>query len=412
MMNRMRAADTMEAKKSKRATESMRPLRQALPLPASLYAATVVAITLSLAGCQSGMNAPGSAAAGARSAAPIEAVAARDYRVDPFWPQALPEQWLLGAVAGVAVDRQDHVWIVQRPSTLTDDEKAASFSPPRAECCVPAPTVIEFDRSGKVVQAWGAPGKGYDFPKREHGIHVDGQDNVWIAGNHDTDHQIVKFSRGGKFLLQIGQAGKTGGSNDTALLGKPAYMEVDDKANELFVADGYGNRRVIVFDASTGAYKRHWGAYGNRPADDKTTYDPAAPPSQQFGTPVHCVRLARDGLVYVCDRANNRIQVFDRSGRYVKEFFLERQTLQIGSVWDLVLSTDPAQRYLYVADGGNNKVHVLDRQNGSRVGAFGRNGRMAGQFHWVHNIAIDSDGNLFTAEVDNGKRLQKFVPQR
>ncbi|KQP23605.1 hypothetical protein ASF43_02465 [Pseudorhodoferax sp. Leaf267] len=332
------------------------------------------------------------------------------YLVDPYWPKPLPDQWQVGAVAGVAVDRRDHVWIIQRPSSLTDDEKAASFSPPRAACCVPAPSVIEFDADGKVLRSWGAPGAGYEFPKREHGIHVDAQDNVWIAGNHEQDHQILKFTADGKFLLQIGQAGQTGGSNDTKLLGKPAHMEVDTAANELFVADGYGNRRVIVFDATTGAYKRHWGAYGSKPDDAKTTYDPAAPPSKQFGSPVHCVRLARDGLVYVCDRQNNRIQVFRKSGEFVREFFLEKQTLQIGSVWDMVLSTDPQQSYLYVADGGNNVVHVLRRDTGAKVSAFGRNGRMAGQFHWVHNIAIDSKGNLFTAEVDTGKRVQRFVP--
>ena len=381
-----------------------------------LALAVAGATALLLGGCQSTTTsdaaAPVDAAAGPRAPAPIEAVAPRDYRVDPFWPQTLPDQWLLGAVAGVAVDRQDHVWIIQRPSTLTDDEKAAAFQPPKAECCVPAPAVIEFDRDGKVIQAWGAPGNGFDFPKREHGIYVDAKDHVWIAGNHESDHQVLKFTRDGRFLLQIGHAGRTGGSNDTSLLGKPAYMEVDEQANEVFIADGYGNRRVIVFDATTGAYKRHWGAYGGRPSDEPTTYDPSAPPSKQFGTPVHCVRLARDGLVYVCDRANNRIQVFERSGRFVKEFFLARQTRQIGAVWDLVLSTDPQQRYLYVADGGNNKVHVIERQSGNVVGAFGRNGRMAGQFHWVHNIAIDSDGNLFTAEVDNAKRVQKFVPRR
>ncbi len=366
-------------------------------------ALAVGAAGFTLAGCNAVPPAGGSAAGGGSTPA-------SDYRVDPFWPQPLPSQWQLGAVAGVAVDRRDHVWIIQRPATLTDDERAAAFNPPRAECCVPAPPVIEFDRDGKVLRSWGAAGAGYDFPKREHGIYVDARDNVWIAGNHDTDHQILKFTADGKFLLQIGQAGKTGGSNDRQLLGKPAYMEVDEAANELFVADGYGNRRVIVFDATTGAYKRHWGAYGAVPSDDKTTYDPAAPPSKQFGTPVHCVRLARDGLVYVCDRTNNRIQVFERSGKFVKEFFLERNTVQIGSVWDLVLSADPAQRYLYVADGGNNRVHVLDRNSGQKLSAFGRNGRMAGQFHWVHNIAIDSSGNLFTAEVDTGKRLQRFVP--
>jgi DNA-binding beta-propeller fold protein YncE len=338
--------------------------------------------------------------------------AATQYAVDPYWPQALPDKWQFGAVAGVAVDRRDHVWIIQRPATLTDDEKAASFNPPRAACCVPAPSVVEFDQNGKVLRSWGATGPGYDFPKREHGIYVDLQDNVWIAGNHEQDHQILKFSADGKFLLQIGKAGQTGGSNSTTLLGKPAHMEMDAAANELFVADGYGNRRVVVFDAGTGAYKRHWGAYGGRPDDAKTTYDPAAAPSRQFGSPVHCVRLARDGLVYVCDRENNRIQVFRKSGEFVREFFLEKNTRLIGSVWDMVLSNDARQTYMYVADGANNQVHVLLRETGAVVSAFGRNGRMAGQFHWVHNIAIDSKGNLFTSEVDTGKRLQRFTPVR
>jgi len=336
--------------------------------------------------------------------------AAARYAVDPFWPKPLPEQWQLGAVAGVAVDQRDHVWIIQRPATLTDDERAASFNPPRAVCCVPAPSVIEFDAYGNVVRGWGMPGNGYDFPKREHGIYVDPQGNVWIAGNHDLDHQVLKFTGDGKFLLQIGKAGQTGGSNDTRLLGKPAHMELDAAANELYIADGYGNRRVIVFDATSGAYKRHWGAYGNRPDDTKTTYDPAAPPSKQFGSPVHCVRLARDGLVYVCDRENDRIQVFRKSGEFVREFFVAKETRQIGSVWDMVLSTDPEQTYMYVADGGNNLVRVLRRDTGVEVSAFGRNGRMAGQFHWVHNIAIDSKGNIYTAEVDTGKRLQRFTP--
>ena len=332
------------------------------------------------------------------------------YAVDPYWPKPLPGKWQVGAVAGVAVDRRDHIWIIQRPGSLTDDEKAASFNPPRATCCVPAPSVVEFDADGTVLRSWGQPGAGYDFPKREHGIYIDPQDNVWIAGNHEQDHQVLKFTADGKFLLQIGMAGQTGGSNDSQLLGKPAHMEMDAAANELYVADGYGNRRIIVFDATTGAYKRHWGAYGNKPDDAKTTYNPAAPPSRQFGSPVHCVRLAKDGLVYVCDRENNRIQVFKKSGEFVREFFLAKDTTQIGSVWDMVLSTDARQTYLYVADGGNNQVHVLLRDVGTEVSSFGRNGRMAGQFHWVHNIAIDSKGNLYTAEVDTGKRLQRFTP--
>ncbi len=366
-----------------------------LHLPAVLIGAAAV---LQLTACSTtGVGGPG---------------AAVRYAVDPYWPKPLPGKWQFGAVAGVAVDQRDHVWIIQRPGSFTDDEKAASFNPPRAACCVPAPSVVEFDGAGNVLRSWGMAGAGYDFPKREHGIYVDPQDNVWIAGNHEQDHQVLKFSADGKFLMQIGKAGQTGGSNDTRLLGKPAHMEVDPAANELFVADGYGNRRVIVFDATTGAYKRHWGAYGNKPDDAKTSYDPSAPPSKQFGSPVHCVRLARDGLLYVCDRENNRIQVFRKSGEFVREFFLAKETLLIGSVWDMVLSTDPQQTYMYVADGANNQVHVLLRETGAEVSAFGRNGRMAGQFHWVHNIAIDSTGNLYTTEVDTGKRVQRFTPVR
>jgi len=364
-----------------------------LHVPALLLCA---ALSLQLAACSS--TAVGTARAATR------------YAVDPYWPKDLPGNWQLGAVAGVAVDGRDHVWIIHRPGSFTDDERAASFDPPRAVCCVPAPSVVEFDAGGNVLRSWGMSGSGYDFPKREHGIHIDPQGNVWIAGNHDLDHQVLKFSGDGRFLLQIGKAGQTGGSNDTTLLGKPAHMEVDAAANELYVADGYGNRRIIVFDATTGAYKRHWGAYGSRPDDAKTTYDPAATPSKQFGSPVHCVRLAKDGLVYVCDRENNRIQVFRKSGEFVREFFLARQTRLIGSVWDMVLSTDPGQTYMYVADGANNQVHVLLRETGAEVSTFGRNGRMAGQFHWVHNIAIDSKGNIYTAEVDTGKRLQRFTP--
>ncbi|HLQ24396.1 MAG TPA: hypothetical protein VK138_00795 [Acidiferrobacterales bacterium] len=344
-------------------------------------------------------------AAGAADGAPTQ------FRVDPYWPKPLLNNWIFGAVGGIAVDRHDHIWIIQRPGSLTEDEKAASFNPPRTQCCIPAPSVVEFDQKGNVLRSWGGPGQGFDFPKREHGIYVDPQDNVWIGGNDEVDHQVLKFTADGKFLMQIGAAGKTGGSNDTKLLGKPAQMELDTAANEIYVADGYLNRRVIVFDATTGAYKRHWGAYGARPSDEKMPkYDPTAAPSKQFGSPVHCVRIARDGLLYVCDRQNDRIQVFHKDGTFVKEFFIEPKTLANGSVWDMFLSNDPQQKYMYVADGANNRVHVLLRENGAEVSSFGRSGRMAGEFHWVHNIAIDSKDNIYTAEVDNGKRVQRFTP--
>ncbi len=193
--------------------------------------------------------------------------------------------------------------------------------------------------------------------------------------------------------------------NDTTMLGKPAEITFVKDTNELYVADGYGNRRVIVFDADTGAYKRHWGAYGNKPNDDKqAAYDPKAPVSQQFGNPVHCVKVTKDGLVYVCDR----IQVFKTDGTFVKEFFYEKNTLGNGAVWDVAVWPDPKQTWLLSADGENNEIRVLKREDGSVVGSFGHNGRNAGQFHWIHAMAVDSKGNVYTAEVDTGKRVQKF----
>lgn len=330
------------------------------------------------------------------------------FAVDPFWPKPLPENWILGQVSGVAVDGNDTIWVVQRPSTLVDDEKGATLSPPTTKCCKPAPPVLQFDADGKLLRSWGGPGEGYAWPKSEHGIFVDKDGNVWIAGNAPGDNQILKFTPDGKFLQQIGKAGATSGSNSPEL-GQPAHMVMDEAAGELYVADGYKNRRIVVFDAKSGAYKRHWGAYGEKPSDDKMPpYNPASALSRQFANPVHCVRISNDGLVYVCDRANDRIQVFRKNGTFVKEFRVEPATLQNGSVWDLVLSNDPAQRFIFVADGANNQIVTIQREDGKPLTIWGRAGRMAGQFKWVHNIAIDSKGNLYTAEVGFGRRAQKF----
>ena len=330
------------------------------------------------------------------------------FQVDTSWPKPLPNNWILGQVAGLAVDARDHVWIIQRPKTLVDEEKGATSNPPRAKCCVPAPAVIEFDTDGSVLRAWGGPGQGYEWPENEHGIYVDGQGNVWVGGNDPKDNQILKFTPDGKFLMQIGHAGASEGSNSRTQLGRPAHMQIDPQANELYIADGYGNKRVIVVDASTGAYKRHWGAYGKAPSDEKLPmHNPSSP---QFTNPVHCVRLAKDGLVYVCDRANNRVQVFRKDGTFVKQFVFEERTLGSGSSWDLVLSTDPEQRYFYLADGTNDEVRTVERDSGKVLASFGRPGRFAGEFLYVHNIGIDSKGNLYTTEVMSGKRVQKFRP--
>src|SRR5215468_9466229 len=169
------------------------------------------------------------------------------FKVDPLWPKPLPNHWLVGAVAGVALDSKDHVWIIHRPSTLQPNEIRASHRG--------APPVLEFDSEGNLVSSWGGPGKGYEWPELEHGIYVDSKNNVWLAGAGAKDNQILKFTRDGKFLMQIGHSGRNQGSNDTVNLGGPASMTIDETANELYVADGYINHRVIVFDASTGAYK-------------------------------------------------------------------------------------------------------------------------------------------------------------
>jgi DNA-binding beta-propeller fold protein YncE len=346
---------------------------------------------------------------------------APSYAVDAAWPKPLPDRWLIGAVVGVAVDASDHVWIVHRPATLQPNEIRSIW---RA-----APPVIEFDAEGNVVSAWGGPGNDYDWPDLEHGIHVDDDGYVWLGGGGASDAQILKFTRDGEFVMQIGRKGQNDGSNDSENLGGAAHMVVDSAANELYVADGYVNHRVIVFDAESGAYKRHWGAYGNRPDDAyfesagehlpspfsgavqheyaPSQYDPNGPPPPEFRI-THCVRIANDGLVYVCDRTNDRIQVFQKDGTFVKEMFIAKETLGSGSVWDIAFSSDPAQTYLLVPDGTNQEVRVLIRDTLEVVSAFGQAGRWAGQFYGAHNIAADSHGNLYVTETYEGKRVQKF----
>jgi len=332
------------------------------------------------------------------------------FQVDPLWPKPLPNHWVIGSTIGVSVDARDHVWIVHRPDTLQPKEVSASANPPAASCCSPAPPVLEFDAEGNLIGHWGGPGTGYEWPQSNHGITADYKGNVWIGGNGRTDAQILKFTAGGKFLLQIGHQGKSGGSNDVENLKGAAKIFVDPATNEAYVADGYGNKRVIVFDADTGQYKRHWGAYGNKPDDtDLGRYNPDAPPARQFRSPVHCAELSKDGLLYVCDRPNDRLQVFKKDGTFVKEVFVAKTTLADGSVWDIAFSKDPQQKYIYLADGSNEKVYIILRETLEILTSFGDGGRQPGQFYAVHSIASDSKGNIYTTETYEGKRVQKFV---
>jgi DNA-binding beta-propeller fold protein YncE len=332
------------------------------------------------------------------------------FAVDPLWPKPLPNHWVIGSTIGVTVDSRDHVWIIHRRSTLTERETKAGVLTPEGECCTAAPPVLELDADGNLVGAWGGAGDGYDWPVSDHGIAVDHREHVWIGGQGPDDAHILRFTRTGQFLQQLGKPGGNAGSHDPVNFGRVAKVSFDSAANEAYVADGYLNKRVAVLDMETGAMKRYWGAYGNPPDDaDLGPYDPGAPPAQQFRNPVHCAEPSLDGLVYVCDRVNDRIQVFRKDGTFVSELRVAPQTRGGGSVWDIAFSRDPAQTYLFVADGGNERVWIIERKTLTILTSFGDGGRQPGQFFGVHSIATDSKGNLYTTETFEGKRVQKFV---
>ena len=350
------------------------------------------------------------------------------FEIDPIWPKQDGHfgdngNWIFGAIGGIAVDpSNDHVWLIQRPLTLLADETLAAQKPPVSDCCTSAPVVMEFDAAGNFIQGWGGPGAGYDWPEREHGIRIDYRGNVWIAGSEKNDNQVLKFTKSGKFLLQIGHPGKSTGSNDTENLNEPTQVYVYPKTNEAFVSDGYVNRRVIVFDADTGMYKRMWGAYGNKPDDTVPRVHRfpftrpedlplqsllEGPPPQQFNL-VHAILISNNDLVYVADRSNNRIQVFNPDGTFVKEGFVARNSLgPTGTVIDMAFSPDSRQQFLYVISGDEH-IRILNRDTLQVIGQFGRLGHFPGQLYHLHAFAVDSKGNIYAGE-NTGKRVQKFL---
>ncbi len=353
------------------------------------------------------------------------------FEVDPLWPQNLPNHWLMGPTIGVDVDSQDHIWVVQRN---TPDQFAARTEiglvqdPPLSECCAPGPPVLEFDQAGNLVGHWGGPGTetgDYTWPESNHGITIDHMDNVWIGGNGRGDSHVLKFTRDGTFLKSFGrhgarQTGEEDGnpvnerdSHDPENFGRVAKIGIDAEANEAYFADGYFNKRIAVVDMDSGELKRYWGAYGNEPDDaiDLGRYSEGSEPAPQFRGPVHCSEISNDGFVYVCDRAADRIQVFRKDGTFLNEVIIAPATLSQGSTWDIDFSPDPEQTYMYLADGQNMKVYIIERESMEVLTAFGDGGRQPGMFFAVHSIAVDSDGNIYTTETYEGSRVQKFVYQ-
>jgi DNA-binding beta-propeller fold protein YncE len=351
------------------------------------------------------------------------------FEVDPFWPKPLPNHWLIGPTIGIEVDGNDGVWIVQRntlnqfvlntevgmvtdTSYYNDNAPPLRNGTPLSECCQPGPPIMHFDPEGNLLHAWGGPGTetgDYTWPESNHGITIDGQGNVWMGGNGGPDRQVLKFTQDGRFLAEYGESGSQNSSTSRENFGRVAALQYVEQGNEIFLADGYLNRRVAVLDAATGAVKRFWGARGNVPSDAAVPgYQPGETPPNQFRTPVHCAERANDGLVYVCDRPSNRLSVFRTDGTFVRETIIAPATLSQGSTWEVAFSPDAQQRFMYLADGQNMKVYVMDRQSLEILYSFGDGGRQPGLFFAVHSIATDSQGNIFTTETYEGSRLQKF----
>ena len=335
------------------------------------------------------------------------------FEPDPSWPK-LPEKWVFGQVSSVSIDENGHAWVLQRPTSVRDDQKDKA-----------APPILEFDENGNFIQGWGGPGAGYDWPEVEHGVYADPRGFIWVGGNGETDHHLVKFTKDGKFVMQIGKKGASKGNKDTVNVNRAADIFYYAPSNELFVADGYGNKRVIVFDGDTGAYKRMWGAFGNEPLD-VVPEPPKVPESarvpareltddgpQQFVNPIHAVRVSNDGLVYVSDRGGKRVQVFTLDGKYQTQVFIDRycEAPHCGNgqtVASTAFSHDPEQKFLYVASRSPARLWILDRKTLTPLDSMGRNGIAPGEFYVMHHMNVDKAGNLYVTEVQDGRRVQKF----
>ena len=338
------------------------------------------------------------------------------FQVDPLWPKPLPNHWITGNTIGVDVDDRDHIFTVHRNTeNMFGGRTEIGLALGVAECCTPAPPILEYDIEGNLINAWGGPVEGapYQWPESNHGIEVAANGDVWIGGNGGPDSHVLVFSRDGDYIRTVGVPGEEFDSNSTTAFGRVAEIAIDEEAGEAYFADGYVNKRVAVVDVATGAFKRYWGAYGSSIVDDDAddTYTPGEPGPDVFRGPVHCAEPSNDGLIYVCDRGADRVQVFRPDGTFVSEHIYNPATLAQGSTWDIAFSPDEDQEFIYLADGQNFKISIIDRESMEVLYTFGDGGRQPGLFYAPHSIATDSEGNIYTTETYEGKRVQKFLYQ-
>ncbi|MDP7402767.1 MAG: hypothetical protein VX166_02020 [Pseudomonadota bacterium] len=343
-------------------------------------------------------------------------VMAPAFLVDPLWPKPLPNHWITGNTIGVDVDDRDHIFTVHRNTeNMFGGRTEIGLALGVAECCTPAPPILEYDIEGNLINAWGGPVEGapYQWPESNHGIEVAANGDVWIGGNGGPDSHVLVFTRDGEYIRTVGVPGEEFDSNSTTAFGRVAEIAIDEDAGEAYFADGYVNKRVAVVDVATGAFKRYWGAYGSTDIDDDAddTYTPGQPGPDVFRGPVHCAEPSNDGLIYVCDRGADRVQIFRPDGTFVSEHIYYPATLAQGSTWDIAFSPDEDQEFIYLADGQNFKISIIDRASMEVLYTFGDGGRQPGLFYAPHSIATDSEGNIYTTETYEGKRVQKFLYQ-
>jgi hypothetical protein len=369
---------------------------------------------------------------GARQA--VDKDGAPMFKVDPFWPKPLPNKWGMQQVTGIGIDpSNDHVWFLNRAAAANPDETGGAGG--RLDCCIQGPELIEVDQDGNVVHSWGEKGTTEKWPTALQTVIVDSKGFVWVAGTGAQD-SIEKYTKDGKLVWDFGHRPaaddknfKETNQNTDAFVSKGRF-QLDESQNEIYIIN---QKRVVIYDMTTGAFKRGWGGHGMPLSEITNDALPkykwtGGPPTEEknLSPDLHFVEITKDRKVYVGERGQNRIEVFTTDGKFLQEFYVSPNTPSqraedcgglyskdfppCGTTYKLAISRDAQQKFMYVADGTNDKVWILDRASGKTIGSFGRNGTYAGQFHWINAIVIDSKGNLFTGEVEENKRIQKFVP--